>query len=496
MQHAKRNSHAELIRALRASESRFRAIVEKSGDGIMVVGVDGRIRFLNPAAERLLNSRHGELIGEHFGIPTDPGEFTEIELLSRGERRRVAEMRVVKTEWQDEPAYLAALIDVTEHKRREEEAREAVRCRDRFLATLSHELRNPLAAISSAAYVLRKQTDVDSRSARAQSVIERESRHMARLLDDLLDVCRVSQGKVELRREDLELGQAAVDAAQIVAPRLEQAKLKFDCELPNRTLFVSADPVRLQQVIVNLLNNAAKYTPAGGRVLLKIGQEDGQAVIRVGDTGAGIPVDKLEAIFDPFVQVPISHDNANPGLGVGLSLVRSFVELHGGTVKAFSDGVNRGSEFVVRLPMIAPPESIENDKMPKPVEKTGELRILLVEDNAGAREMLKALLELDGHEAETASDGRRGVEMIEFQKPDVALIDIGLPGFDGYQVARRIRANPANAGTYLIALTGYGQPEDRRNALESGFDEHLVKPLNPDDLNRILAGLKNRTAKA
>ncbi|MFZ5830605.1 MAG: ATP-binding protein [Planctomycetota bacterium] len=487
-QRTQEESPSDLRRALDVAEARFRAIVERSADGVIVVGTDGVIQFVNPAAETLLGFSSAELLGEVFGIPIVPGQVTEIDVLHRGSATRVAEMRVVESEWQDRRAYLATLRDVTERKRREGECQEAVRRRDQFLAMLSHELRNPLAAIVNAAGVLHRTDTSDPAWSQAKGVIERESRQMTRLLDDLLDVCRISRGKSVLRKEILDLTKLVAEAAQITAPLMDERRIAFHITLPDRPLWIDADPVRMQQVIANLLTNAAKYTEPGGEVWLSLRREGSRARIVVRDTGVGIAPDILPKIFDPFFQGNASLSRSGEGLGIGLSLVQSLVESHGGTVEVNSDGPGKGSSFTVCL--------LLSDAEPLPPEEptaqpqtlvAGDLRILIVEDNENAREMLKSLLELDGYDVETADGGYRGLELIEFQKPDVALVDIGLPELDGYQVARRVRANPANEDVFLVALTGYGQPSDRRRAIESGFDAHLVKPLDPERLARLLA---------
>ncbi len=487
------NPSCDYRRALCVSAARFHAIVDKSADGVIVVQTDGVIRFVNPAAETLLGRPARTLIGEHFGVPVVPGEVTEVDLVCSDGAQRVAEMRVVETHWQDQPAFLATLRDITQRKHREVEIREAVRRRDQFLAMLSHELRNPLAAISNAAAVLHQQQGEALESARARSIIRRECSQMARLLDDLLDVCRISRGKTELRKEPLDLNRIAQEAGQIIKPMIENNQIDFQIDLSAEPLYVDADPVRLQQVFVNLLNNAIKYTQPGGAVWLSTSRAEGETLVRVADTGMGIPREWLEHIFDPFVQGNVSLDRSDAGLGIGLSLVRSLVELHGGSVKAISAGRGKGSEFVVRLPACEAPQPRRCKR--KRATAVREMHILVVEDNANAREMLKALLELDGHEVATAPDGGKGLEMLEFQPPELALIDIGLPVLDGYELAKQVRANPKCDDVFLVALTGYGQPGDRKRALDAGFDAHLVKPLNPGELNRLVAEYQQAQAK-
>jgi signal transduction histidine kinase/ActR/RegA family two-component response regulator len=476
---------AELRRDLRASEARFHAIVDRSTDGMIVLRTDGIICFANPAAERMLGRGAEELLGEMFGVPFVPGKVTEVNVLQPGGGNRIAEMQVVTTQWQDRPSYLATLHDITDRKRAEEEAREGVRRRDEFLAILSHELRNPLAAIVNAAQVMHQRSFDDQMLSRARQIIERQGQQMTRLLDDLLDVSRVSRGKIQLRKEPLDLVQSAHEAMQVVHPFVQSRHLALHVDFHDQPLIVEADSARMLQVLINLLTNAAKYTPAEGEIHVTARREGGQAVFEVRDTGIGIAPEMLRSIFDPFVQETVNLARSEAGLGIGLSLVRSLAELHGGSVTAASPGVNQGSTFTVHWPLAIRP-------MPKPrSSKAGpqpaEQRIVIVEDNPDVREMLQTLMELEGHEVAAADDAPEALELIEFQRPDIALVDIGLPTFDGYEVARRIRANPATRETFLVALTGYGLPEDQRLAAEAGFDAHLVKPIDLEKLSSLLA---------
>ena len=371
----------------------------------------------------------------------------------------------------------------------EEDAREAVRRRDHFLAMLSHELRNPLGAVLNSAHLLQRSDRDEAARKEAQSVIVRQARQMARLLDDLLDVSRITQNKVDIRRELVDLRDTANEAILAARPMIEARQQTLQIEITQEPLTLMGDAARLQQIQVNLLHNAAKYTPPGGEIRLILTREQDLAVLRVRDNGSGIPREMLESIFDLFVQNNRTLDRSDGGMGVGLTLVRALVSLHGGSVTAFSQGAGLGSEFVVRLPLsldtvpVAPVE-------PLPTPKAGT-RVLIVEDNADSREMLAQLLSMDGCNVAVAVDGRDGLETMRRQDFDVALIDIGLPGIDGYGVARAVRSDRSNDGIYLVALTGYGRPEDRRAVLDAGFDEHLVKPVQPDELAKVL--LKRRT---
>ena len=360
------------------------------------------------------------------------------------------------------------------------EAEAANRSKDEFLAMLSHELRNPLGAISSAIQVLDRVGDA-SLGARARGVIARQTQHLSRLVEDLLDVSRAVTGKIAIRREVVDL--AAVAERVMAGTAARHATRAGDISLAARPVRVLGDAVRLEQVLTNLVDNALKYTPSGGRVAVSVHEEQGAAVLAVDDSGVGIEPALLPHVFDLFVQADRSLERTAGGLGIGLTLVRQIVELHGGTVAASSDGIGRGSRFTVRLPttLAAPPAAGA-----PPADGDRRLRILVVEDNDDAREMLRELGRLLGHEIHDVADGASGVEMAIRLRPDVTLIDIGLPGIDGYEVARRIRSEVGGRCLRLVALTGYGRAEDRERALAAGYDEHLVKPVDPARLAAVL----------
>lgn len=383
---------------------------------------------------------------------------------------------------------IAIFRDVTEQVRAKAKIDDEVRRRDQFLAMLSHELRNPLGAVVSATATLKATTARDRGGARLVDVLERQSRHMARLLDDLLDASRVTQNKIELRRRVVDLRVVAAEAAEAVKPQAQERDVELVLDIAPQPLWVRGDATRLQQIHVNLLTNALKYTPRGGRVTLAAGPDgNGAAVVRVKDTGAGIPSHMLDSIFDLFVQARHTLDHADGGLGVGLTLVRALVEMHGGTVNAHSDGDGKGSEFAVRLPLTpAPAEPQVQDASPAPAIPAGTT-VVVVEDNADSLEMLCSILRLAGAICHSARDGRSALALIDQVSPDVAILDVGLPHLDGLEVARRIRSNPRHSGIRLIALTGYGLPSDRQATAEAGFDHHLVKPVQPEDLFRAIA---------
>jgi signal transduction histidine kinase len=362
------------------------------------------------------------------------------------------------------------------------DALEINRHKDDFLAMLAHELRNPLAPILSAMQVIRRHSDNEDVVQRAREVVERQVRHQAQLLDDLLDVSRITRGRIRLRKASVDVRSAVSAALEATRPAIDARTHTLAVVLPDAPLRVDADPTRLTQIVTNLLDNAAKYTSPGGQIDLVVERDGGHVVLRVRDNGVGIPLDMQGRIFDVFTQVDVPIARSLGGLGLGLSLVRSLTELHGGTVAVTSDGPGRGSEFTIRLPL-GHAEAAPGTAAPKP---EGARHVLVIEDNTDAREMLRIALELDGHRVETAADGVSGVETALRVTPDLVLVDIGLPGLDGYAVAQRLRATLGDRVT-LVALTGYGQSEDRRRTAEAGFDAHLVKPVDPDVLTRALA---------
>ncbi len=402
-----------------------------------------------------------------------------------GEQWVVATRHPLLDRDQQSVGVITMLRDVTKQKRAEERIQEAVRRRDQFLAMLSHELRNPLGAIVTATALAKEASPKNRGLSRLIDLIARQSRQMARLLDDLLEVSRVTQDKIELRRQIIDLGPVVREAADAVRATMASRGLRFTVEIDTHPMCVNGDPARLQQLQVNLLNNAAKYTPRERGVLLTAKAEGNTAVIRVRDEGVGIPREMLDSVFELFVQSPRTLDRADGGLGVGLTLVRALVAMHGGTVTAHSDGADQGSEFVVRLPIVAE----QRDAPPshaRPKIKKGA-RVVVVEDNADSNEMLCELLRRAGCECHSASNGPDGLELMAEVRPDVAIIDLGLPGMDGFELARAIRSNPIHHHAYLIALTGYGQAADRARALKAGFDEHVVKPIGPETLVKLLS---------
>ena len=384
----------------------------------------------------------------------------------------------------------------------EGQLRESDRRKDEFLAILAHELRNPLTPARNAAYFMKLQGPIEPDIKRAVEMIERQIELMARLIDDLLDVSRISRGILELRRERLDLHAIVEAALEACRPDSSSKRHALHVTLPLRRMELEADRERMIQVLCNLLTNAIKYTPPGGRIEIAAEVVDELLEIRIRDNGIGIPAEKLSEIFELFAQVDRSFERQG-GLGIGLTLVRQIVELHGGKIEARSDGIGRGSEFVIRLPVAtASPADVAVEPVaatPIPVPK----RILAADDNRDAAESLAALLELDGHEVRVVFDGEAAIESLATFVPDIALLDIGMPKRNGFDVARHIRTQPWGEDCYVVALTGWGQEPDRARAREAGFDAHLVKPVEPGVLSRLLAngvrsakgGVKDRAEK-
>lgn len=365
---------------------------------------------------------------------------------------------------------------------------EADRRKDEFLALLGHELRNPLAPVRNAVGVLRVAGPADPQLDWARSVIDRQVGHMARLVDDLLDVSRVARGMVHLRTERVDLSQLARTAAADRRPAFDRAGIALAVTVPDDPVWARGDPTRLAQVVGNLLDNAAKYTPSGGRVELTLAVDEGarRANVRVRDTGVGIDPAFLPRVFEPFEQGDRSLDRSQGGLGLGLALVKGLVGLHGGEAEAHSDGPGRGAEFVVRLPLD------ETSDAPAAAPACPALgpgrRVLVVEDNRDCADSLRVLLELMGHEAAVAYTGPDGVRAAKEWAPDAVLCDLGLPGLDGFAVARQLRSDPSTARALLVAVTGYAAEDDRRKAAAAGFDHLVAKPADPADLSRLLTG--------
>jgi two-component system CheB/CheR fusion protein len=489
--------------------ARLAAIVDSSDDAIVSKGLDGMIMTWNAAAERMFGFTASEAIGRHITliIPAER-RLEEDDVLARIRRGEIVDHFETVRQTKDGRRLNISLTvspirdstgtivgaskiarDITDRKRGEiertlllEEAQAANRAKDDFLAMFGHELRTPLAAIAGAASVLELARTLDD-TRRPRDVVKRQIFHLKRLVDDLLDAARVRAGKIVLNRHPLKLSNVVEHALVVLSAAPSAGRHVVETELED--VGVDADPVRLEQIVLNLVSNAMKYTPAGRTIRVRTSVEGDDAVLRVEDEGVGIAGDMLAKIFGLFVQGERTLDRAQGGLGIGLTLVRTLTELHGGTVTADSPGPGLGSVFTVRLRRVEVP-TLEHAG---PRRYAIRRRVLIVEDNDDAREMLKLLLEHEGHEVYEAVDGTEAVRAASRLHPDLALVDLGLPILDGYEVARFIRRQD-HQPQRLVALTGYGQVADRQRALEAGFDEHLVKPIDPDRLVELLQRLR------
>jgi PAS domain S-box-containing protein len=486
------------------------AIVDSSDDAIVSKTLDGVITTWNRAAERMFGYTAREAVGRHITLIIPAERLAEeddvLARIRRGETldhfetvRKTKDGRLLNVALTVSPIRDASgtvagaskiARDITEYKRAEaervlllEEARAANRAKDDFLSMFGHELRNPLAAIASASGVLDLARTLDD-TQRPREVIKRQIIHLKRLVDDLLDAARIRAGKIVLDRRPVNLAEIVEHALTVLQASVAAGRHVIETDLDD--VGIDADPVRIEQVVLNLVTNAVKYTPAGRRIRVRTFATGPQAVLRVEDEGVGIARDMLPKIFGLFVQAEHTLDRAQGGLGIGLTLVRSLVELHGGTVTAESPGPQLGSIFTVSLRRIELPTHVESAGARPPALRR---RVLIVEDNDDARVMLKTLLEHEGHEVFEAVDGTEGVRAASRHRPDLALVDLGLPILDGYDVARFIRRQD-HQPQRLVALTGYGQPDDRQRALAAGFDEHLVKPVDPDQLSELLRRLR------
>ena len=494
---------------LRQSEERFRLLVEAVKDyAIFMLDAEGRVVSWNPGAERINGYAAAEVIGQHLSVfyPEEARQrrWPEQQLAAAREQGRFEDealrvrkdgstfwAHVVMTPVLDATGTLRGYAKVTRDltdRKRIEALEKAGRQTNEFLAMLAHELRNPLAPISNALNLLARKPTTDPAELWVREVLARQTGQMTRLVDDLLDVSRITRAAVVLDRNPVDLRGIVRNAADASRQWFEERSQSLTVDLPEARVMVEADEVRLNQVVQNLLHNAAKYTPARGRIAVAAAREGGHAVVRVRDSGVGMSPELLGSAFDLFRQGSQGLDRSQGGLGVGLTLVQRLIILHGGTVEAHSEGPGRGSEFVVRLPLHEEP-AIVRDAPARPSVGAGPARrILLVDDNRDAAQALRLLLEADGHEVRVAGDGASGLELARSYRPEVVLLDIGLPKMDGYETARRIRSDPALESTILVAVTGYGQLHDRARASASGFHHHLVKPVEFSELQRLLHG--------
>jgi PAS domain S-box-containing protein len=434
----------------------------------------------------------------HFYVHTGlPGRFVEVEFRihkSDGEVRWMYSRGDCILEADGAPAtFFGVMMDITERKQIEAALRDTDRRKDEFLATLAHELRNPLAPIHNALLVLRSSPVPSAQTEQVHAMLDRQVKHIIRLVDDLLDVSRVTLGKIELKRAAVDLQMIVQSAVEMSRTFIEAGAHRLEIVLPAAPIVLDGDAVRLTQVLSNLLNNAAKYTGAGGRIQLSAEVKDDRAVIRVQDNGVGIPALMLDRIFNLFTQVEGSDAHDKAGLGIGLAMVRKLVELHGGEVEARSEGPGRGSEFIVRLPvpMTVNAQSAGRSDTAADASLAGR-RVLVVDDNCDSADSLGVLLKLSGADTHIVYDGASALEALGVFEPDVVLLDLGMPGMNGYVVAGRIRQEPRYQNLTLIALTGYGQEQDQRRSRAAGFDHHLTKPADMDALHALLLSVPPR----
>jgi PAS domain S-box-containing protein len=512
----KQRLHEELVvsrAALLDSETRYRRLFETAKDGILILDTHtGRITDANPFMSELLGYSHDQFLNKELweiGLFSDKSaneaavrqlqqdgyiRYEHLPLETSGRLR--VEVEVVANAYQEgqNSVIQCNIRDITERSRLEKLLQEQAvtlvdldRRKDEFLAMLGHELRNPLAPITNALQLLLLQKNEDKLQHQARTIIERQVGQLTRLIDDLLEVSRITTGRIHLQRERITLNGIAEKAVETVRPLMSQRRHGLTVSPLLQPIWLDGDASRLEQVVVNLLTNAAKYTADGGRILLAIEQEGDEAVMRVKDTGVGIAPELLPRIFDLFTQAERSLDRSQGGLGIGLCLVKRLVEMHGGKVEVVS-ALGHGSEFVVRLPALLAPEPVPPPMADETTQPAGpSLRVLVVDDNLDSARSLGLLLTASGHDVRMAYDGPTAVKATLDYRPNVVLLDIGLPGFDGFEVAKRLRQEPALSSLLLVAMTGYGQESDLQRSQDSGFDHHMVKPVSFEKVQQVLA---------
>jgi two-component system, sensor histidine kinase len=491
----------EQIYTLRSADHPYRDLVEQMREGAAILTLPGDIVYCNRRFAELVNLPLEQVIGgsvDRFIAITDREPEETLSSAGPGTHRG----RLIAGGGRTVDVYLSLTNTVTDGVERRgllvadiselltaqadrDRAQRENRAKDEFMAMLAHELRNPIGAIAGAVQLLDVVGSQRASAARARGVITRQIHHLARLIDDLLDVGRLATGKIVLTRQPVDLADLVRRSVTALGGN---GRLNRRLEVTTEPVWVDADATRVEQISGNLLGNAIKYTESGGNIRVTLTSDRrndrGEAVLAVTDDGAGIGADLLPHIFDLFVQGDQSLDRSRGGLGIGLTLVRRLVELHGGAVSVASEGPGRGSVFTVRLPSI--PAPLERRQEPKPASDVPKRRVLIIEDNADSREMYCTVLRLAGHEVLETGDPAKGLELLKSERPDVAFIDIGLPGLDGYELTKRFRAEPGAERVFMVALTGYGTTEDRERARAAGFDRHMVKPVPPDVLQELL----------
>jgi PAS domain S-box-containing protein len=500
-----------------AQAERLRVTLASIGDAVITTDAQGRVTYLNRIAESLTGWSNQEASGQPLETIFQIINEQSRKSVENPVQRALREGRVVglanhtvlvarnhaerpiddsAAPILDKNGAIVGVVmifrDVSDSRRAEQVLKEADRRKDEFLATLAHELRNPLAPIRNALEVIRIAGDDQQAVCQARGTMERQLEQMIRLVDDLLDVARITRGTIELRKERVDVTTIVKNAVETSQPQFDQVGQRLRLNLPEEPIYVDADPIRMSQVFANLLNNAAKYTEPRGRIELTVQREDTNVVVSVKDNGIGIPKPKLDEIFDMFAQVDRSLERAHGGLGIGLTIVKCLVEMHGGTVEAHSEGHGRGSEFIVRQPIAvgpaqgnAPPTTEEESFPPIPSR-----RILVVDDNSDAASSLGMLLKLLGHDTQVAHEGEQALEIAASYQPEIVLLDIGMPKISGYDVCRRMRELPTGNDMIIVAVTGWGQEADRQKSVEATFDGHMVKPVEPLELLKLLASLQ------
>jgi PAS domain S-box-containing protein len=507
-------SPGEQIYSLRRADLLYRRMIEDMKEGAAALDASGLILYCNTCFAQVLRDERSNVVGVSIFrfVPEEsqsflravhqdgPTETFRQELALRALDGALVPVSVAmnRIAVDGEDVFCLIVTDLQERKRGEELVVESRR-KDQFLAMLAHELRNPIAPIRQAAEILRLTCPRDADVQRAREVIDRQVTQLARLVDDLLDVSRITRGQIRIELEPVDLVSVIARGLETAAPLLEARHHQLITEFPRAPLTVRADAARFSQVISNLLNNAAKFTPEGGRIWLTAREQEGQAQVVVRDTGIGIASEMIPRIFDLFAQADSTLGRSQGGLGIGLTLVRHLVEKHDGTVQVHSEGLGRGSEFTVSLPLL-PLASSDAASLPVaaaspptslPVADVGpdSLRVLVVDDNVDAAESLSTLIGCWGHDARMVTDGEAALAQARTFRPRLMLIDIGLPGIDGYQLARELRRMPALEGVMLIAVTGYGREDDVQRSHAAGFDQHWVKPFDTDALEELLKSL-------
>jgi len=493
-------------RALQAAQDELRIVTDSMSAPVTRCTADLRYAWVSRPYAQWLGLQPADLIGrrieEVLGAPAFTALRPHFDRVLAGEPlswEAPVDVRGLGRRWMSgvyTPTFDAAGhpdgwvgvdVDIDDRKRAEQKLREADHRKDEFLAILAHELRNPLAPLGNSLQIMRLAARDEATVSHARDVMERQLQQLVRLVDDLLDVSRITRGTLELRRRRIEISAVLLSAVEASRPLIEAPFHELSLKLPSESVYVDGDPARLAQVVSNLLNNAAKFTETGGLITLEAFTEGGEVVIRVRDTGAGIPPDMLASVFEMFRQVDSTLERARGGLGIGLTLVKQLVELHGGRALARSDGRGKGSEFEVRLPLAEAPARADDLGADRPEEPRGpSRRVLVVDDNDDAAESLAILLRLMSHHVRVAHDGLTALRMAADEPPEVVLLDIGMPGLNGFEVAQRLREQPWGRSLILIALTGWGQEGDRRRSRQAGFDFHMVKPVDPDALESLL----------